>query len=299
QAQFCAPTLLRAEIHRVRALTDKPFGVNLLLHFPIDDQFAVCLEERVPVLSLFWGDSTPYVDRVHAVGGQVFHQVGSVSDAQRGGGGGVEVIMAQGVEAGGHVAGEVSTLALVPRVVDAVAPRPVAAAGGIGDARGVVAALALGAQAAVLGTRFLASAESRAHPHYKKKLLEAGEGDTERTILFGYGWPNAPHRTLRTAFVQQWLGREARGQESRPDEPAVGRTVGGGQPLPGLRVIGLPPDCGASGGIESMDLLAGQGVGLVGEIKPAGEIVRELVEEAQQIVSQRLAGLAARGASRG
>src|SRR5262249_11591499 len=90
----------------------------------------------------------------------------------------------KGSRRGGHVAGEVSTLALVPRVVDAVSPRPVAAAGGIADARGLVAALALGAQAAVLGTRFLASTESRAHPHYKQKVLEAGEADTIRTILF-------------------------------------------------------------------------------------------------------------------
>jgi hypothetical protein len=111
QAQFCPPPLLRKEIHRVRALTNKPFGVNLLLHFPIDDQVAVCLEERVPVLSLFWGDATPYVDRAHGAGVKVFHQVGSVSDAQRAAAG-VDVIVAQGVEAGGHVAGEVSTLAL-------------------------------------------------------------------------------------------------------------------------------------------------------------------------------------------
>jgi enoyl-[acyl-carrier protein] reductase II len=153
----------------------------------------------------------------------------------------------------------------------------------------------LGAQAAVLGTRFLASAESRAHPRYKQKVLRAGEGDTVRTTLFGHGWPNAPHRALRTAFVEQWLGQEARGQESRPDEPAVGRTIVGGQPMPVLRFMGLPPNRDASGDIESMDLLAGQGVGLVGQIKPAGQIVRELVDEARQIVSQRLAGLAARG----
>ena len=291
QAQFCAPPLLRAEIRRVRALTDKPFGVNLLLHFPIDDQVAICLEERVPVLSLFWGDPTPYVDRAHAAGVKVFHQVGSVSDAQQAAAAGVDVIVAQGVEAGGHVAGEVSTLALVPRVVDAVSPRPVAAAGGIADARGLVAVLALGAQAAVLGTRFLASTESRAHPHYKQRVLEASEADTVRTILFGHGWPNAPHRTLRTAFVRQWLGQEARGQESRPDEPAVGHTVIGGQPMPVLRFMGFPPNSDATGDIDSMDLLAGQSVGLVGELKPARQIVGELVEEARQIISQRLAGL--------
>src|SRR5215475_14392794 len=202
QAQLYPPLLFRRVIRRVRELTDKPFGVNLVLHFPIEDHVAICLEERVPILSLFWGDPTPYVERAHAAGTKVFHQVGSVAEAQRATAAGVDVIIAQGAEAGGHVAGEVSTLALIPRVVDAVAPRPVAAAGGIADARGVVAVLALGAQAAVLGTRFLASVESRAHPHYKQKVLEAGEGDTVRTTLFGHGWPNAPHRTLRTAFVE-------------------------------------------------------------------------------------------------
>src|SRR5262249_45980137 len=293
QAQFCTPPIFRQEIRRVRALTAKPFGVNLLLHFPVEDQLAICLEERVPVLSLFWGDPTPYVERAHTAGVKVFQQVGSVAEALRAAAAGVDVIIAQGVEAGGPIAGEGSALALVPRAVDAVAPRPVAAAGGIGDARGVVAALALGAQAAVLGTRFLASTESRAHPHYKQKLLEAGEGDTVRTTLFGYGWPNAPHRTLRTAFVQQWLGQEARGQESRPDESAVGQTVVGGQPMPVLRFMGMPPNYDSSGGIESMDLLAGQGVGLVDQIKPAGQIVRDLVEDARQIIEQRLAGFAA------
>src|SRR5262249_27890327 len=151
QAQLCPPPLFRQEIRRVRALTDRPFGVNLILHFPVEGQVAVCLEERVPVLSFFWGDPTPYVERAHAAGVKVFHQVGSVAEAQRAAAG-IDVIVAEGVEAGGHIAGEVSTLALIPRVVDAVAPRPVVAAGGIADARGVVAVLALGAQAAMLGT---------------------------------------------------------------------------------------------------------------------------------------------------
>src|ERR1700757_2995710 len=243
QAQLCPPPLFRQEIRRVRALTDRPFGVNLILHFPVEDHVAVCLEERVPVLSFFWGDPTPYLGRAHAAGVKVFHQVGSVAEAERGAAAGIDVIVAQGVEAGGHVAGEVSTLALIPRVVDAVAPRPVAAAGGIADARGVVAVLALGAQAAVLGTRFLASAESRAHPRYKRKVLEAGEGDTVRTTLFGHGWPNAPHRTLRTAFVREWLRPGGAGGE----EPARGGA--GGRPArhcrtghAGAAVHGVPAE---------------------------------------------------------
>src|SRR5262249_25162619 len=156
-----------------------------------------------------------------------------------------------------------------------------------------VAALALGAQAAVLGTRFLASTESRAHPQYKARLLAANEGDTVRTILFGHSWPNAPHRTLRTAFVQEWLGQEARGQESRSEEPVVGQTVVGGQPMPVPRFVSLPPNGDAGGDVDAMSLLAGQGVVLVREVKAAGDIVRELVEEARQIISQRLVGLVA------
>jgi enoyl-[acyl-carrier protein] reductase II len=121
--------------------------------------------------------------------------------------------------------------------------------------------------------------------------LEADEGGTVRTILFGHGWPHAPHRTLRTAFVEQWLGQEARGQESRADEPAVGQTFIGGQAMPVLRFVSVPPNAKASGDIDSMALLAGQGVGLVREIKSAGQIVHELVDEARQIIAQRLLGL--------
>ena len=237
------------------------------------------------MLSFFWGDPTPYLERAHSAGIKVLQQVGSVGDAEGAVRGGVDVIIAQGVEAGGHVAGEISTFALVPRVVDAVAARPVAAAGGIADGRGIVAALALGAQAAVLGTRFLASAECRAHAYYKQKLLSATEADTVRTTLFGFGWPNAPHRTLRTPFVEEWMGNEARGQESRADEPVIGHTVISGQQMPLQRFMGFPPNVDTTGDIESMDLLAGQGVGLVREIKPAGEIVRELVNEAREIIS--------------
>jgi nitronate monooxygenase len=155
QAQLHPPPLLRQAIQQVRERTDKPFGVNLILHFPCEEGVTVCIEERVPVLSFFWGDPAPYVARVHNASGKVCHQVGSVAAAQQSAQAGVDVVIALGVEAGGHVAGEVTTMALVPRIVDAVAPIPVVAAGGIADARGLVAALALGAEAVALGTRFL------------------------------------------------------------------------------------------------------------------------------------------------
>jgi Nitronate monooxygenase len=130
-------------------------------------------------------------------------------------------------------------VALVPRVVDAVMPVPVVASSEIADGRGLVAALALGAGADALGTRFLATDEANAHPLYKARVLAASEEDTVRTILFGRGWPYAPHRTLRTAFVEEWLGREERGQEKRPDEPIIGRTRIAGQEMPIHRLFGV------------------------------------------------------------
>src|SRR5262249_2490289 len=271
------PPVLREEIRRLRQLTNRPFGVNVLLDgprlpFSTADVVSVCVEERVPLLSFFWGDPTPYVDRAHAAGLKVIDQVGSVAAAQRSVRAGVDVIIGQGVEAGGHVAGQVATSVLVPRVVDAVAPTPVVAAGGIADARGLVAALALGAAGVVLGTRLLATPEARAHPAYKQRVLDACEEDTVRTTLFGYGWPRAPHRALRTPFVNQWLAEEARGSEERADEPVVGEIRFAGQVVPLPRFASFPPNADASGEVESMAMLAGQSVGLVRALAPAGTI---------------------------
>jgi len=278
QAQFAPPDELRAQVRAIRARTAKPFGVSAILHFPCEPLVAACLEEQVPVLWFFWGDPAPYVARAHAAGTKVFHQVGSVEEARRAAGVGVDVVVAQGCEAGGHVRGDVSTLVLVPRVVDAIAPTPVVASGGIADARSLFAVLALGAQAGALGTRFLASHESRAHPRYKERLLAASEEDTALTTLFGVGWPHAPHRALRTPFVESRLGDEARGQVGRPDDPVVGHTVVAGRSLELREYVCLPPNRDATGDVESMGMLAGQCVGAIREILPAGQIVRELAD---------------------
>jgi nitronate monooxygenase len=278
------PEMLRQEIRRLRHLTPKPFGVNLLLPAGVEAHVAVCLEERVPLLSLFWGDPSPYVEPAHRAGVRVIHQVGSVAEATQAAVAGVDIIIAQGVEAGGHVRGEMSTLVLVPSVVDAITPTPVVASGGIADARGVAAVLVLGAQAVSIGTRFLATTESKAHPLYKQKIVEAREGDTARSTIFGYTWPNAPHRTLRTAFVEQWLADQQRGNEGRPDEPLIGETRIGGEPVAVRRFMGYTPSVETTGDIESMALYAGQGVGLIHEIKPAGDVVQELAERATRIL---------------
>jgi nitronate monooxygenase len=289
------PPVLKRQIRRVRELTTRPFGVNILLFEvqgmdrPLDQLVEICIAERVPVISFFWGDCTRYVPAIHAAGLKVMDQVGSVESAERSARTGVDIVVAQGVEAGGHVEGDITTLALIPRVVDRIAPVPVVASGGIADGRGIAAVLALGADAAMIGTRFICTHEATAHPLYQERLLHASEKDTVRTILFGHGWPNAPHRVLRTAFVEEWRGQEARAQESRPDEPAIGSLSLGGHEIPLLRFMGIPPNTATSGDIDKMALYAGQGVGLVREIKPAADVVRELVRETEEVIAKRLA----------
>ncbi len=277
QAGMRKPEALRAEIVRIRSLTSKPFGVNFIQRFPHQAGVDVCLEEHVPAISFFWGDPRPFVERAHRRGVRVLDQVGSVENARRDADSGVDVVIAQGFEAGGHVAGTVSTLTLVPRIVDAIAPVPVAAAGGIADARGIVAALALGAQAAVLGTLFLAAVESAAHPEYKQRIVDAHEGDTVHTTLFGRDWPDAPHRVLRTPFVQ-------RGDVS--GSQAVGSINLGSDQFPILPGASIPPTSTTTGDIGSMALYAGQGAGLVHRIQPAAEIMRDLVRGAERILAR-------------
>jgi enoyl-[acyl-carrier protein] reductase II len=262
-----------------------------VLHFPHHEGVQVCIEERIAALSFFWGDPAEYIPAAHAAGITVLHQVGSVEAAIRAKEAGADVIIAQGSEAGGHVAGEVSTLVLVPRIVDAVTPALVLAAGGIADARGLGAALCLGADGVVMGTRFLATIEANAHPEYKARLAAATEEDTVRTILFGNGWPEAPHRTLRTPFVNQWIPRESETQGSQPEEPVIGRTAIAGAEISVQRFVSIPPNIHATGDIQSMALLAGQSVGLVHDIRPAGEIVREMVAGSERLIralSERL-----------
>jgi nitronate monooxygenase len=286
QAQLSAPALLREQIRYLRKLTSRPFGVNFVLHFPHRESVQVCIEERVSALSFFWGDPSEFIPSAHAADVAILHQVGSVDDAIRAKRAGVDVIIAQGTEAGGHVAGQVSTMVLLPRIVDAVAPALVLAAGGIADGRGLAAALCLGADGVVMGTRFLATPEANAHARYKAGLVAATEEDTVRTILFGNGWPHAPHRVLITSFVKEWVGRENDTQSSIPEAPPVGRTIIAGAEVPIQRFVSIPPNADATSEIESMPLLAGQSVGLIHEIRPAADILCETVAGAERLILQ-------------
>jgi nitronate monooxygenase len=284
QAQLCPPALLRQQIRHLRTLTARALGVNFVFPFPHRDGIQACIDERIAALSFFWGDPTEFIPLAHAAGIAVIHQVGSVDAAIRAKRDGADVIIAQGAEAGGHVAGEVSTMVLLPRIVDAVAPTLVLAAGRIADARGLAAALCLGADGVAIGRRFLATPEANAHPEYKARLSAAREQDTVRTILFGNGWPHATHRALKTPFVSEWIARESETQGYQQDEPIVGRTMIGGTEVPVPRFVSLPPNRDATGEIESVALLAGQSVRLVRDVPPAADIVRETVEGAAHLI---------------
>jgi len=281
---------MRRQIRETRALTARPFAVNLNMQFPQEERLAICLEERVPVISFFWRDPSSLVARAKGGGAIVLHTVGAAADAKRAVDCGVDVIVAQGWEAGGHVRGTVATLPLVPAVVDAVSPVPVVAAGGIADGRGLAAVLALGAAGAWIGTRFLASQEAQIHPHYRERLLRANENDTIHTDnLFDVRWPEAPHRTLRNATVAAW---EAAGRPPSGKRPGEGEVIGkSGSMGPIVRYQSLTPGLDADGDIEAMSLWAGQSVGLVSKVQPAAEIVRQIAAEAEAILA-RLAGSA-------
>jgi NAD(P)H-dependent flavin oxidoreductase YrpB (nitropropane dioxygenase family) len=265
-------------IHETQELTSRPFGGNLILEWDQHERLDALLEAGLRIVSLFWGDAAPYVDRIHQAGGIVLHTVGSAEEAKQAVQAGVDVVVAQGFEAGGHVWGRVGTIALVPAVVDAVAPVPVIAAGGIADARGVAAVLALGAQAAWVGTRFLLAEEAPIHDHYRSRLIGTGETDTEWFAdLFDQGWPNAPHRVLRNTTVDTW---EAAGRPAAGDRPGEGEEIAlrpDGTPL--LRYSSATPSKGTEGDVEGLSLWAGQGVALATSVQPAAEIVADLVRQ--------------------
>ncbi|CAL1352630.1 unnamed protein product [Linum trigynum] len=283
-----APEYVRELIRRTRQLTSKGFGIGVVLPFPHEENLEAILEEKVAVLQIYWGDcSRELVDRAHAAGVKIVPQVGTVEGARKAVDAGVDAIIVQGREAGGHVIGQEGLISLVPRVVDLAKNKgiPVIAAGGIVDARGYVAALALGAQGICLGTRFVATKESNAHPMYKRKLVELDQ--TEYTDVFGRArWPNAPQRALVTPFFVEQR-KSLLPHVTELDQPIIGHTVIHGQEKEIRRFGGAVPNGTATGDIESMAMYAGQGVGLIKEISTASEVVEELVHGAQQLILQR------------
>ncbi|XP_058087021.1 uncharacterized protein LOC131234063 isoform X2 [Magnolia sinica] len=285
-----SPDHLRELIRKTRTLTDKPFGVGFVLVFPHKENIKVVLDEKVALLQVSWGEyPEELVSEAHQAGVKVVHQIGCFEEAQKAMNAGVDAIIVQGREAGGHVIGQEGLMPLLLRVVDLVSgcDITVIAAGGIVDARGYVAALALGAQGICLGTRFLATEESYAHPIYKRKLVELDK--TEYTNIFGRSrWPGAPQRVLKTDFFNDW--RLLPDHENEANHPVIGHSMIHGVDKEIRRFAGTVPNATTTGDIESMVMYSGQGVGLIKEILPAGEVVKMLVEGAKHIIQQQFHG---------
>lgn len=299
----CPPDEIRKRIVQTRRLTNRPFGQNVIIancdttdHGETEEdreydrvRVRAALGEHVPVLVLFWGDPASFVEQAHAAGTRVFLQTGSVEEAEHAVEVGVDAVIAQGVEAGGHVRATESLWDVMPRVVKAISPIPVIASGGIGDGAGIARALNLGAQGVSLGTRFVASDEAWIHPAYKQRIVDSAAADTLLVDdLFDVGWPFAPHRVLRNKLVREWeaAGRPPSGQRPREDEP-IGmrrRPWGEDQEWPRYAPGMLPPDF--EGDPEYAPMWAGESVSVVNDIKPAAAIVRDLVREAEAALTR-------------
>jgi len=286
-----SPERVQERIESTRELTRRPFGVNVIIDEVgwaaseedrqlVRAEVETAIRARVAAVVLFWGDPAPYVELAHENGVRVLMQVGSVAEAEVAAAAGVDAVIAQGVEAGGHVRGTSSIWDLLPAVITAVAPVPVLASGGIGDSSGVARALALGAQGVSLGTRFVASEESRAHPEYKRRIVESAAKDTVYTEdLYDISWPGAPTRTLRNRTFEEW---DAAGRPPPGQRPGEGTAVGVMRPASG-QTLEFPRYAGAGsplidfeGDLHYPAMWAGESVEVVKDVLPAGEIVRRL-----------------------
>ena len=260
------PDELHEEIRKVRELTSRPFGVNHVISQIDPDAIDVTIELRVPVLSLAWGRAGEIVRRAHDAGIKVIHQVNTPEEAGRAASDGADVIVAQGGEGGGHV-GAMSTLALVPQVVDVVNGVPVLAAGGIADGRGLAAVLMLGAQGALIGTRFLATPEASGRGHSKDVILNALGSQTVASKFFddvlGLRWPGAMVRSIRNPLLDRWAQRQQ------------DWALAADQIRPSLEAALAAGDF----------VLAGESAGLIHDIVPAGELVVRIAREAEVLLA--------------
>jgi NAD(P)H-dependent flavin oxidoreductase YrpB (nitropropane dioxygenase family) len=269
---------IAAEIAAARRLTGRPIAVNLLLPFlRTGDAEAAAAAD---VIVTFWGAPRRLAANTW------IHQCGSVQEAKAAAAAGADMVIAQGVEAGGHVRGSMAMLELLERVLSAV-KIPVLAAGGIIDVEGVKAALDAGAAAAIAGTRFLLSDESHAHPEYKQRCLDAGE--TILTELFGLGWPDAPHRVIPNGATRRWLRGDARGPRwiraanrvtrplaSRIPTAVQNRAIATQRPSRPFLGPQPPTDDGPASLSDSGPLYAGMNVARITDIRPAAELVKAL-----------------------
>ena len=259
---------LRDQIRRAKGLTSKPFSVNIVVLIPeIAALVDVLIGEGVPVVTTSAGNPRLYTPRLKEAGIKVLHVVSSVRQAQVAEDSGVDAVIAEGFEAGGHNGfDELTTMVLVPQIADAV-EIPVIAAGGIADARGLAAAMALGAEGVQMGTRFIATAECNAHPDFKRRIVESLDTGTMIT-----GRALSPTRTLRNKFAAKVAEMDRRGTTAEELLALIGM---------GRSRMGQ-----LEGDVENGELYCGEASGMVRNIASAGDIIKEMVEGYNKIVAR-------------
>ncbi|MFZ5590651.1 MAG: enoyl-[acyl-carrier-protein] reductase FabK [Bacillota bacterium] len=263
------PDWVRQQVKRARELTEKPFGVNVMLLSPhVEEIMQIIIEEKVAVVTTGAGNPGKYIPALHAAGCKVFPVVSSVALARRLERAGVDGIIAEGLESGGHI-GELTTMALVPQVVDAVKV-PVVAAGGIADGRGLAAALALGACGVQMGTRFMCASECTIHDNVKQMLIKARDRDT---VVTGRSTGH-PVRVL-----QNKLSRLFEEMENRCAPPAEIEKLGVGRLKAAMQ----------DGDVEMGSVMAGQICALISRVQPVAEIIQEVVTGAEQVLKRNCA----------
>lgn len=264
------PEWLEEQISKVKKLTNKPFGVNVMMMSPYMEQvMQLILDERVPVVTTGAGNPGKFIPNLKEIGTKVIPVIPSVALAQRMAKGGVDAVIAEGGESGGHI-GELATLPLVPQVVDAV-NIPVIAAGGIFDGRGLIAALALGAQGVQMGTRFMCATECTIHSNVKDALIKAKDRDT---VVTGRTTGH-PVRIIRNKLAKQFEEKERQGVPVEElEKMGVGR----------LRMAMVEGD------IHEGSVMAGQVCGMVRKIEPAADIIKDIVTGAEQVIHRMSRG---------
>lgn len=263
-AASAPPEIVREEIKKCKALTDKPFGVNIMLLNPNADEVArIVVEEGVKVVTTGAGNPAKYMDIWSEADIKVIPVVASVAMAKMMERAGASAVVAEGMESGGHI-GSITTMALVPQVVDAV-NIPVIAAGGIADGRGLAAAMMLGAQGVQMGTRFVAAAETVVHDNYKARLIKATDIDSEVTGLS----TGHPVRCIRNHMTREYLRLEKEGADFMELEKLT---------------LGSLRNAVVDGDVVDGTVMAGQISGLIKEVKTCSEIIKEMVSQAQDLL---------------
>ncbi len=278
------PDFIRANLTAIAEQTGAPLNLNFITPFITDEHIELAVELQPAVVSFHWAlPPQTWIDRLHTAGIDVWHQVGNVDDARRAVDRGVDAVITQGLEAGGHCYGQLPLFVLLPAVIDTVAKDIlVLAAGGVADGRAMAGALALGADGVIVGTRLMATPEADIADEYKQRIVAAGAQDTVLSSMFGRDMPDFnPMRLIRNELVNEWHERiDAIDAMVDQEQPVIGAMELGGQPMEMRRFSSLLPVAGATGDFEQMPLTAGQGLGAIHEILPAARVIEDLAADA-------------------